>query len=199
MIQFTPQALALAAVAFFLGLLIGRIVWGGAVARANRLAAELATGRSTLADTQANRLRLERDLAGSRDQIKPLADEVDRLKRENARLTMRTTAAPITAVPEAHDRAIPVALPDGARSELMDLRLLKGVGDKLAQRLADLGVRNTAEMAALSPVDAERIDGELGPFAGRIGRDQLIGQARLLADGHVTEFEARYGRIERVV
>ena len=79
----------------------------------------------------------------------------------------------------------------------MDLRLLKGVGDKLAARLADLGVRNTAEMAALSPVDAARIDGELGPFAGRIARDQLIDQARLLADGRVTEFEARYGRIER--
>lgn len=194
MIEFTPPAIALAAVAFLLGLLIGRIVWGGAGARASRLAAELATERAAVADAQTNRLRLERDLAASRDQIKPLADEVDRLKRENARLTTRTAN---TALPEAHDRPIPVAIPEGARPDLMDLRLLKGVGDKLAARLADLGVRNTAEMAALSPVDAARIDGELGPFAGRIGRDQLIDQARLLADGRVTEFEARYGRIEQ--
>lgn len=193
MIEFTPQAIALAAVAFLLGLLIGRIVWGGAVARANRLAAELAAERAAVADAQANRLRLERDLAASRDQIKPLADEVDRLKRENARLTTRPASA---VLPEGHDRPIPVAIPEGARPDLMDLRLLKGVGDRLAARLSDLGVRNTAEMAALSPVDAARIDGELGPFAGRIARDQLIDQARLLTDGRTTEFEARYGRIE---
>lgn len=197
MINIPPAAYALAAAAFFLGLLIGRLIWGGAVGRANRLAAELASERAGVQDAQSNRLRLERDVAASRDQIKPLADEVDRLRRDNARLTARPTV--ITASPEGHDCPIPVVAPEGARLDLMDLRLLKGVGDKLAARLAELGVRTTAEMAALAPTDAARIDGDLGAMSGRIARDQLIDQARLLADGRVTEFEARYGRIERTL
>ncbi len=192
MIVIPPEAYALAAAAFLFGLLIGRMLWGGARARADRLAAELAAERATVADAAQNRLRLEREVAAGRDQIKPLADEVDRLRRDNARLSARATTLPID-----HDRAIPVALPDNARADLMDLRLLKGVGDKLAARLAELGVRNTAEMADLSPVDAARVDGDLGPFAGRIARDHLQDQARLLADGRITEFEARYGTLER--
>jgi len=197
MIAIPPAAWALAAAAFLLGLLIGRILWAGGGARAARLAAELAVERAAVADANANRLRLERDIAASRDQVKPLADEVDRLRRENARLTTRAA----DALPAGHDRPIPVvsSLAPGVAADLLDLRLLKGVGDKLAARLAELGVRDTAEMAALSPVDAARVDGDLGPFAGRIARDHLIEQARLLSDGRVTEFEARFGKIERSV
>ncbi len=195
MIDIPPAAYALAAAAFLLGLLIGRILWGGARARADRLSVELVSERAALAEAQANRLRLERDVAASRDQVKPLADEVDRLKRENARLTTRAASA----LPVDHDRAIPVALPadPGVPADLLNLRLLKGVGDKLAARLGELGVRDNAAMAALSPVDAARIDGELAAMSGRIARDHLIEQARLLAEGRVTEFEARFGRLEQ--
>ena len=193
MIVIPPEAYALAAAAFLIGLLIGRMLWGGGRARAERLAVELATERQASADAAQNRLRLERDVAASRDQVKPLADEVDRLRAENARLVARRAAD----LPPAHDRAIPETVSRGAYADLTDLRLLKGVGDKLAARLAELGVRTVPEMAALSPVDAARVDGDLGPFAGRIARDQLLDQARLLSDGRVTEFEARYGKLER--
>ncbi len=193
MLVIPPEAYALAAAAFLIGLLIGRMLWGGGRVRAERLAAELVSERIITADAAQNRLRLEREVAAGRDQVKPLADEVDRLRTENARLIARRA----TALPADHDRPIPEMAVAGAYADLGDLRLLKGVGDKLAQRLAELGVRTVPEMAALSPIDAERVDGDLGPFAGRIGRDQLIDQARLIADGRVTEFEARYGKLER--
>ena len=194
MLVIPPAAYALAAAAFLLGLLIARLLWGGGRARADRLEAELASERAALADARENRLRLEREVAAGRDQVKPLADEVDRLRRENARIAARApvviAAGPGDARADTVPVASPVPLPDPA-----DLRVLKGVGDKLAERLVAHGVRTTRDLAALSPDHAARIDADLGPFAGRIARDRLIEQARLLSDGRITEFEAIYGKL----
>lgn len=192
-ITFSPAAWSLAAVALLLGLLIGRVVWGGARSRADRLAGELAAERQLLLTERDARQRQVAETAAARDQVGPLADEVDRLRRENARLTRRAEAVPV-AVADADDRVVPFARaaagPAGG-----DLRQLKGVGDKLAARLTEVGVVGVGAMAGLSAADAARIDADLGPFSGRIARDQLVEQARLLVDGRVTEYEARFGRL----
>ena len=195
--------LSLAAAAFFIGLLLGRIIWGGGGATRDRLVADRNAARATLADRDAAVAQHARDLAAARDQIKPLADEVDRLRCENARLLAR---APVVVAAAAAPSAIVGTAPLGVapsshapRADLDDLRLLKGVGDKLVARLHELGLSGNAELAALSAADAEGLDAKLGPFAGRIARDRLQDQARLLCEGRVTEFEARYGKLERPV
>lgn len=196
-----PAILSLAAAAFFIGLLIGRMLWGGGGTARDRLAAERDSARAMLIDRDTVATQHTRDLAASRDQIKPLADEVDRLRRENARLLARAPVvvsaasmpstlvgtAPVHVAPSTHQ----------PHADLNDLRLLKGIGDKLVARLHELGIRGNAELATLSAADAEGLDAKLGPFVGRIARDRLQDQARLLVDGRVTEFEARYGKLER--
>ncbi len=72
---------------------------------------------------------------------------------------------------------------------------LKGLGPKVAGRLAELGVTTIGEMAALSDAQAESIDAQLGAFTGRMGRDRWIEQARLLAAGDRAGFEAVFGKL----
>lgn len=198
-----PETWIVAAIALLLGILLGWLVWGRALGRQQRVAFSLAQAQASIESGASDRTRIERELASSRDQIKPLADEVDRLRRELARAQR---AAEPAAVPVARPespalgvvtpiktiRAVPVK---SERSAPTDLRALKGVGDKLAARLEAVGVRDIPTLAALPGDEAQRVDAELGPFAGRIARDQLVEQARLLDEGRVTEYEARFGRL----
>ena len=75
------------------------------------------------------------------------------------------------------------------------LSQLKGLGPKVAGRLAELGVTTIGEMAALSDAQAESIDAQLGAFTGRMGRDRWIEQARFLAAGDRAGFEAVFGKL----
>lgn len=197
--EISPAEWALFLFFFIWGVIVGRRIWGARLVRQNTLTRDLATARTGIRDADASRAQLERDLAASRDQIRPLADEVERLRRDNARLQAATVAAtPALAAASAAPAPLRSDVTDAARpGDVDDLRLLKGVGDKLLARLADLGIRDVRDMAALTPTEAARVDAALGPFEGRIARDQLIEQARLLADGRVAEFEARFGRLER--
>jgi predicted flap endonuclease-1-like 5' DNA nuclease len=72
---------------------------------------------------------------------------------------------------------------------------LKGLGPKVAARLAELGVTTIGQMAALNDTQAESIDAQLGAFTGRMGRDRWIEQARLLAAGDRAGFEAVFGKL----
>lgn len=73
--------------------------------------------------------------------------------------------------------------------------LLKGLGPKVAARLGELGIERVGQLAALSPAEAEALDADLGAFSGRMARDRWIEQAKLLAAGDRTTYEATFGKL----
>lgn len=168
---------------FLFGMLFGRMTWG----RAEK--PEVLVPPAQAADVA----RLTRELAASRDQVRPLADEVDRLARELARARKPEIVVEQAALPA------PVAIVRSAELPGSDVRQLKGVGDKFAQALAAVGLGSVAALAALDDGAVATIDTQLGVFNGRLRRDKLIEQAQLLCGGRTTEYEARFGKIGTTV
>ena len=76
-----------------------------------------------------------------------------------------------------------------------DLTTLKGLGPKVAARLEELGFHRVADIAALTPAEAERLDASLGTFQGRMARDRWIEQAQLLTAGDRAGYEAKFGKL----
>ena len=102
----------------------------------------------------------------------------------------RTTAVdPVVAPP-----TIMLAVPDAA-GEPDDLRQIKGLGPKVAAQLNALGITRFDQLAALDPAGRATLDAQLGPFAGRMARDQWVEQAELLARNDIAAFEAKFGKI----
>ena len=77
-----------------------------------------------------------------------------------------------------------------------DLRLIKGLGPRIATRLGELGVTHFAQLASLDAAAVANLDAQLGNFAGRITRDSWVEQARYLADGDFAAFEAKFGKLD---
>jgi predicted flap endonuclease-1-like 5' DNA nuclease len=84
---------------------------------------------------------------------------------------------------------------DGDKDPRDDLCMLKGVGPKFADVLHELGFYSFAQIAALTPVEIERLDAQLGPFRGRLVRDRIVEQAAYLARGDIDGFEQRFGKL----
>jgi predicted flap endonuclease-1-like 5' DNA nuclease len=74
-----------------------------------------------------------------------------------------------------------------------DLKRIKGIGPKLEKLCNSLGVMRFDQIAAWTARDVAKVDAHLGSFKGRITRDEWVDQAKLLADGRVTEHVAKYG------
>lgn len=100
-------------------------------------------------------------------------------------------AAPVAA---AEPEAMAAPTPAPTDTDTDDLARIKGVGPKLVALLGELGITSTAQIAAWSDADVERIDAQLGRFKGRITRDQWVAQAQLLAAGDENAFIARFGK-----
>ena len=69
-----------------------------------------------------------------------------------------------------------------ARAQPDDLTVLVGIGPKLAQALADIGVTQFAQIAAWTLADLANVDETLG-LKGRAVRDAWVAQAKRLAAG----------------
>lgn len=95
-------------------------------------------------------------------------------------------AQPVPAAPVAATGS-----PPGERS----VTQIKGLGPKVAAMLAELGITNVGQLAALDQRAAEDLDARLGPFTGRMGRDRWLEQAKLLAAGDIKGFEERFGKL----
>ena len=100
------------------------------------------------------------------------------------------TVAPVSVEPIAAPAPPPGPSPaDGLVTQL------KGLGPKVAQRLADHGITTVGQLAALTDDQADDLDAHMGPFTGRMGRDRWLEQARFLAAGDRAGFEAVFGRL----
>jgi len=87
------------------------------------------------------------------------------------------------------------AAPPAPAAGADDLTRIKGLGPKLASLLGTLGISSFAQISAWDEGDIDRIDAQLGTFAGRIRRDNWVDQARFLAAGDVAGFEAQFGKL----
>ena len=96
----------------------------------------------------------------------------------------------LAGIGEAIDASVP-PVPAGAD----DLTRIKGVGPKVANLLHGLGVTTFAQIAGWDDADVDRIDAQLGSFAGRIRRDDWRAQAALLAAQDTAAYEAKFGKL----
>ena len=61
-----------------------------------------------------------------------------------------------------------------------DLKMISGVGPGLERKLLDFGITSYAQIAALTDDDIAELEAHVVKFAGRIKRDDWIGQAQQL-------------------
>jgi predicted flap endonuclease-1-like 5' DNA nuclease len=117
--------------------------------------------------------------------VKPKADPVPKAK----------PAAKAAPAPKAAPK--PKAAPEAAAKPVIpdNLELLKGVGPKVNNLLKSMGITSFDQVANWTPADITEIDSKLGAFAGRIGRDNWVDQAKLLVAGDVAGFEKKYGAL----
>ena len=117
-----------------------------------------------------------------------------RAKREGRGIASEAAAAVTDVSGQIINAPVHENLP-GASGPPDDLTLLKGVGPKFARLLNDLGIRRFDQIARLSEGDIDRLENHLGPFRGRMQRDQIPLQADYLARGDEDGFEQRFGKL----
>ena len=79
-----------------------------------------------------------------------------------------------------------------------DLLVIKGIGPKLNGVLNGLGITRFDQIANWSAGDVDKVDDHLGEFKDRIGREEWIPQAKLLAAGNHSEWQRIYGTVAKV-
>jgi predicted flap endonuclease-1-like 5' DNA nuclease len=124
----------------------------------------------------------------------PTRPHMQKVKHENRGLAGEAAAAASDVTGEILHVPVHENLP-GASGPPDDLQRLKGVGPKFAAMLNELGITRYSQLASLSEGDVERLDSQLGPFRGRLQRDQVALQAEYLARGDEDGFEQRFGKL----
>ncbi len=178
-----PQTIAIGVVALLLGLALGLALRSGLKRRVAVLSERIDGVTRERDAALVARDKLVVDLKAREAEIRPLSDEVDKLRRDVAKARARTPA----------DAALLSG--DGPTVDPLDLAQLKGVGPKFGDRLKAAGIHRIDQIAGWTTADAEVIDGQMGEFKGRIAGDRLIEQAALLTEGRYTEYETRFGKL----
>ncbi len=182
-----------------------------------RLKADLETARKQLSDAASARSGLEADLTATKSRVsagvaslaaltqqeadkdKIQDGEIARLKAdlEACRRQHADKDAEIgkyRAFEADRNAKLPLFL-DRPRGVPDDLKLIKGVGEKLNTLLTSLGIFHFRQIANWTADEIAQVDAKMENFKGRIVRDEWLPQAKLLADGNHTEFEAKYGKM----
>jgi predicted flap endonuclease-1-like 5' DNA nuclease len=97
-------------------------------------------------------------------------------------------------VPLAGDFA-GIAFPPHSTDHPDELTSLKGVGPKLEALLNQEGITRYEQLASLNDQELAALEERLGAFKGRLTRDRVVEQARLLASGDTEGFEATFGKL----
>ncbi len=78
-----------------------------------------------------------------------------------------------------------------------DLLKIKGIGPKLNGVLNGLGITRFDQIAKWTAGDVDKVDDHLDSFKGRIGDEEWIPQAKLLAAGNTSEWQRIYGTVKK--
>lgn len=103
-------------------------------------------------------------------------------------------AAPLDASPASTAAEVPGTAGNDTPGA-QPITLLKGLGPKIATRLGELGITRVDQLAWLDDAEAAQLDSQLGVFTGRMERDRWREQARLLAQGDRSGYEAQFGKL----
>jgi predicted flap endonuclease-1-like 5' DNA nuclease len=136
-----------------------------------RLTEELSATRATLANSEAEAARMRGMLVSTESELMTFKAD---LAKQNEKLPLFLDA--------------PRGVPD-------DLRLIKGIGDKLNALLTNTGIFHFRQIANWDAGEIQQVDAKLEIFKGRIVRDDWVAQAKLLASGKHDEFERIYGKM----
>lgn len=134
------------------------------------------------------RVQLSQDSAPVRPHMQARAEHEGRGIAAEAAAAMSDVSGQIIDAP------VHANLP-GASGPPDDLQRLKGVGPKFAATLNQYGIIRFEQLALLSEGDIDQLDKHLGPFRGRLERDQIPLQADYLARGDEDGFEQRFGKL----
>jgi predicted flap endonuclease-1-like 5' DNA nuclease len=167
-----------------------------------RLQAELDASKSGHAglSSELERARASLAAAGSaKFDTKPFDSEIARLKSELDACRAQHAAkdaelAKFRAANVVSNEKLPLFL-DRPRGVPDDLKLIKGVGDKLNTLLTSLGIFHFRQVANWTDAEVAEVDAKMENFKGRIVRDEWIPQSKLLAEGKHDEFERIYGKM----
>jgi predicted flap endonuclease-1-like 5' DNA nuclease len=109
---------------------------------------------------------------------------------EPASLAPAATAAPAPAPKAAEPGTLPRSAT--ARGPSDDLTRIRGIDSAAQSLLNELGIRHFQELATLNAADLKTLGDRLG-VAGRIEKENWLGQAQILATGGETYYSRRLG------
>ena len=144
-----------------------------------QLADQLTHAEAEAEDTQQNALELRR-----------LRSELDSVRedRSSARTHIEELQIRIAEQQKALERVVEQPRSaDGLQSvkplyatleDKDDLKLIKGIGPVLEQRLNELGVTTFRQLAGFTEQDIEKVSTAIAAFPGRIEREDWVGKAR---------------------
>lgn len=112
----------------------------------------------------------------------PLKLVVSRPTQDRKPATIAKAKAPARKVAQAAKAQAGKPAPMEKPAQPDDLKAIGGIGPKLEKVLNELGIWTYGQVAALQPAELAWLDDHLG-FAGRIGRDDWVGQAKALSAG----------------
>jgi predicted flap endonuclease-1-like 5' DNA nuclease len=156
-------------------------------ARAALTAATAAAGTATAAASSARA-----NDASDAAEISRLKGLLDALRAQQAEKDAELTK--FRAASATQNEKLPLFL-DRPRGVPDDLKLIKGVGEKLNTLLTSMGIFHFRQVANWTEAEIAEVDAKMENFKGRIVRDEWLPQARLLAAGKHEEFERIYGKM----
>ncbi|MEO3999125.1 NADH-ubiquinone dehydrogenase [Mesorhizobium sp. CAU 1732] len=161
-------------------------MWMGAMAGAAEASQRLMDGSfepaASPADPKPAKLTLVSSLPESKFVRAPAA-KAAKAKRANAPRVAAPKAVKAETVAATSTMVKPKAAAAPAKPD--DLKGIAGIGPKLETVLNGLGLWTFGQIAALDVPEIAWLDDHLG-FAGRIGRDDWVGQAKTLGEANGT-------------